>query len=34
MPDDAPTLDLLALLPEAWRAALNPHLDPVPMAAE
>ncbi|MFG2052222.1 uracil-DNA glycosylase [Micromonospora sp. NPDC048935] len=27
MPDDAPTLDLLALLPEQWRAVLAPHLD-------
>ncbi|WP_328342956.1 uracil-DNA glycosylase [Micromonospora sp. NBC_00421] len=28
MPDDTPTLDLLALLPQAWRAVLTPHLDP------
>ncbi|GHJ51588.1 uracil-DNA glycosylase [Nonomuraea sp. TT08I-71] len=33
MPDDAPTLDLLALLPDAWRVALTPHLDPVRTAA-
>lgn len=26
MPDDAPALDLLALLPEQWRAVLTPHL--------
>ncbi|WBB74504.1 uracil-DNA glycosylase [Micromonospora sp. WMMD1128] len=33
MPDDAPALDLLALLPEPWRAALSPHLDPARTAA-
>ncbi|TDB73511.1 uracil-DNA glycosylase [Micromonospora sp. KC723] len=33
MPDDAPALDLLALLPEAWRAVLSPHLDPDRTAA-
>jgi uracil-DNA glycosylase len=27
MPDTVPTLDLPALLPPAWRAALAPHLD-------
>ncbi|MET7672891.1 uracil-DNA glycosylase [Micromonospora luteifusca] len=33
MPDDAPALDLLALLPEQWRAVLTPHLDAVRTAA-
>ena len=33
MPDDAPALDLLALLPEQWRAVLTPHLDPARTAA-
>ncbi len=33
MPDDTPTLDLLALLPDAWRATLTPHLDPARTAA-
>lgn len=33
MPDDVPTLDLLALLPETWRAVLTPHLDPARTAA-
>ncbi len=32
MPDVAP-LDLLALLPEGWRTALAPHLDPARAAA-
>ena len=30
---DAPTLDLPALLPEAWRAVLTPYLDPARTAA-
>ncbi len=33
MPDDAPTLDLLALLPPEWRSALAPQLDPARTAA-
>ncbi|WP_422754599.1 uracil-DNA glycosylase [Micromonospora sp. WMMD708] len=33
MPDDTPTLDLLALLPQEWRAVLTPHLDPARTAA-
>lgn len=33
MPDDAPALDLLALLPEQWRAVLTPHLDAARTAA-
>jgi uracil-DNA glycosylase len=32
MPDDAPHLDLPALLPPAWQAALAPHLDPTATA--
>ncbi|WP_012184263.1 uracil-DNA glycosylase [Salinispora arenicola] len=30
---DAPTLDLLALLPQEWRSALAPHLDPARTAS-
>ncbi|WBB79222.1 uracil-DNA glycosylase [Micromonospora sp. WMMD882] len=33
MPDDVPTLDLPALLPQPWRAVLAPHLDPARTAA-
>ncbi|GAB3139971.1 uracil-DNA glycosylase [Micromonospora sonneratiae] len=33
MPHDAPTLDLLAMLPTEWRAVLTPHLDPARTAA-
>ncbi|MDM4720758.1 uracil-DNA glycosylase [Micromonospora sp. WMMA1363] len=33
MPDDAPILDLLALLPAEWRAVLSPRLDPARTAA-
>ncbi|GAB3953329.1 hypothetical protein GCM10027614_58580 [Micromonospora vulcania] len=33
MSDDAPALDLLALLPEQWRAVLTPHLDQARTAA-
>lgn len=33
MPDDAPTLNLPALLPEAWQAMLTSHLDPARTAA-
>ncbi|MEU8374334.1 uracil-DNA glycosylase [Micromonospora sp. NPDC048894] len=33
MPDDTPTLDLLSLLPQEWRAVLTPHLDPARTAA-
>ncbi|MBQ1028245.1 uracil-DNA glycosylase [Micromonospora sp. C95] len=33
MPDDTPALDLLALLPDEWRAVLAPHLDPARMSA-
>ncbi|HEY0698953.1 MAG TPA: uracil-DNA glycosylase [Micromonospora sp.] len=32
MPDDASTLDLLELLPSAWREVLTPHLDPAATA--